>query len=153
MVNSRHRSNMELIAQGAGNITSALFGGIPATGAIARTAANIKNGGRTPIAGMVHSVVLLLILVVLMPYAALIPMPVIAAILFMVAYNMCDIKTFVNLCKTSPKSDIIVLVSTFVLTVVFDLVVAIEVGILLAAILFIETYERRYRSRRLEIRR
>ena len=107
MVNSRHRSNMELIAQGAGNITSALFGGIPATGAIARTAANIKNGGRTPIAGMVHSVVLLLILVVLMPYAALIPMPVIAAILFMVAYNMCDIKTFVNLCKTSPKSDII----------------------------------------------
>ena len=138
MVNSRHRSNMELIAQGAGNITSALFGGIPATGAIARTAANIKNGGRTPIAGMVHSVVLLLILVVLMPYAALIPMPVIAAILFMVAYNMCDIKTFVNLCKTSPKSDIIVLVSTFVLTVVFDLVVAIEVGILLAAILFMK---------------
>lgn len=127
-----------LIAQGAGNITSALFGGIPATGAIARTAANIKNGGRTPIAGMVHSVVLLLILVVLMPYAALIPMPVIAAILFMVAYNMCDIKTFVNLCKTSPKSDIIVLVSTFVLTVVFDLVVAIEVGILLAAILFMK---------------
>ena len=120
MVNSRHRSNMELIAQGAGNITSALF------------------GGRTPIAGMVHSVVLLLILVVLMPYAALIPMPVIAAILFMVAYNMCDIKTFVNLCKTSPKSDIIVLVSTFVLTVVFDLVVAIEVGILLAAILFMK---------------
>ena len=111
MVNSRHRSNMELIAQGAGNITSALFGGIPATGAIARTAANIKNGGRTPIA---------------------------AAILFMVAYNMCDIKTFVNLCKTSPKSDIIVLVSTFVLTVVFDLVVAIEVGILLAAILFMK---------------
>ena len=131
MVNSRHRSNMELIAQGAGNITSALFGGIPA-------AANIKNGGRTPIAGMVHSVVLLLILVVLMPYAALIPMPVIATILFMVAYNMCDIKTFVNLCKTSPKSDIIVLVSTFVLTVVFDLVVAIEVGILLAAILFMK---------------
>ena len=87
---------------------------------------------------MVHSVVLLLILVVLMPYAALIPMPVIAAILFMVAYNMCDIKTFVNLCKTSPKSDIIVLVSTFVLTVVFDLVVAIEVGILLAAILFMK---------------
>ena len=90
MVNSRHRSNMELIAQGAGNITSALFGGIPATGAIARTAANVKNGGRTPIAGMVHSVTLLLILVVLMPYAALIPMPTIAAILFMVAYNMCD---------------------------------------------------------------
>ena len=138
MVASHHNSNTELIAQGIGNVGSALFGGIPATGAIARTAANVKNGGRTPIAGMVHSVVLLLILVVLMPYAALIPMPVIAAILFMVAYNMCDIKTFVNLCKTSPKSDIIVLDSTFVLTVVFDLVVAIEVGILLAAILFMK---------------
>ena len=138
MVNSRHRSNMELIAQGAGNITSALFGGIPATGAIARTAANVKNGGRTPIAGMVHSVTLLLILVVLMPYAALIPMPTIAAILFMVAYNMCDWRKFIGLCKTSPKSDIIVLVTTFVLTVVFDLVVAIEVGILLAAILFMK---------------
>ncbi len=138
MVNSRHRSNMELIAQGAGNITSALFGGIPATGAIARTAANVKNGGRTPIAGMVHSVTLLLILVVLMPYAALIPMPTIAAILFMVAYNMCEWRKFVYLCKTSPKSDIIVLVTTFVLTVVFDLVVAIEVGILLAAILFMK---------------
>lgn len=138
MVNSRHRSNMELIAQGAGNITSALFGGIPATGAIARTAANVKNGGRTPIAGMVHSVTLLLILVVLMPYAALIPMPTIAAILFMVAYNMCEWRKFVYLCKTAPKSDIIVLVITFVLTVVFDLVVAIEVGILLAAILFMK---------------
>ncbi len=138
MVNSRHRSNMELVAQGAGNITSALFGGIPATGAIARTAANVKNGGRTPIAGMVHSVTLLLILVVLMPYAALIPMPTIAAILFMVAYNMCEWRKFVHLCKTAPKSDIIVLVTTFVLTVVFDLVVAIEVGILLAAILFMK---------------
>lgn len=138
MVNSRHRSNMELIAQGAGNIVSALFGGIPATGAIARTAANVKNGGRTPIAGMVHAVVLLLILVVLMPYAALIPMPTIAAILFMVAYNMCGWRKFVYLCKTSPKSDIIVLVVTFVLTVLFDLVVAIEVGILMAAILFMK---------------
>lgn len=138
MVNSRHRSNMELIAQGAGNIVSALFGGIPATGAIARTAANVKNGGRTPVAGMVHAVVLLLILVVLMPYAALIPMPTIAAILFMVAYNMCGWRKFVYLCKTSPKSDIIVLVVTFVLTVLFDLVVAIEVGILMAAILFMK---------------
>lgn len=90
MINSRHRSNMELVAQGVGNIGSAMFGGIPATGAIARTAANVKNGGRTPIAGMVHSVTLLLILVVLMPYAAFIPMPTIAAILFMVAYNMCQ---------------------------------------------------------------
>lgn len=137
MVNSRHRSNMELVAQGAGNIASALFGGIPATGAIARTAANIKNGGRTPIAGMVHSVTLLLILVVLMPYAALIPMPAIAAILFMVAYNMCGWREFVSLCKSSPKSDILVLVVTFVLTVVFDLVVAIEVGVVLAALLFL----------------
>lgn len=138
MVNSKHRSNMELIAQGAGNVASALFGGIPATGAIARTAANVKNGGRTPIAGMVHSVTLLLILVVLMPYAALIPMPTIAAILFMVAYNMCEWRKFVYLCKTSPKSDIIVLVTTFILTVVFDLVMAIEVGMILAALLFMK---------------
>lgn len=138
MIGSRHRSNMELVAQGAGNVASALFGGIPATGAIARTAANIKNGGRTPIAGMVHSVVLLLILVVLMPYAALIPMPAIAAILFMVAYNMSGWREFADLCKTAPKSDIIVLLLTFFLTVVFDLVVAIEVGVVLAAILFMK---------------
>lgn len=138
MIGSRHRSNMELIAQGAGNITSALFGGIPATGAIARTAANVKNGGRTPVSGMVHALTLLLILVVLMPYAALIPMPAIAAILFMVAYNMSEWRKFVYLCKTSPKSDILVLTVTFVLTVLFDLVVAIEVGIVLAAVLFMK---------------
>ncbi len=138
MVNSKHRSNMELIAQGCGNIASALFGGIPATGAIARTAANIKNGGRTPIAGMVHAVALLLILVILMPYAALIPMPTIAAILFQVAYNMCGIKKVIYLCKTSSKSDIIVLMTTLVLTVVFDLVVAIEFGLILAVILFMK---------------
>lgn len=138
MINSKHRSNMELVAQGLGNIGSVLFGGIPATGAIARTAANIKNGGRTPIAGMVHSVTLLLVLVLLMPFAALIPMPTIAAILFMVAYNMSGWRTFAHLCKTAPKSDIIVLVVTFVLTVVFDLVVAIEVGMLAAVILFIK---------------
>lgn len=138
MINSRHRSNMELVAQGAGNITSALFGGIPATGAIARTAANIKNGGRTPIAGMVHAVTLLLILVILMPYAALIPMPTIAAILFIVAYNMSEWRKFVYLVKTAPKSDIIVLVLTFVLTVVFDLVVAIEVNMVLASMLFMK---------------
>lgn len=138
MVNSKHRSNMELVAQGIGNVGSALFGGIPATGAIARTAANVKNGGRTPISGMVHAVVLLLILVVLMPYAGLIPMPTIAAILFMVAYNMSEWKKFVHLCKTAPKSDIIVLVLTFVLTVMFDLVVAIEVGMILAAMLFMK---------------
>ena len=138
MVNSKHRSNMELVAQGAGNIASALFGGIPATGAIARTAANVKNGGRTPIAGMVHSVTLLLILVVLMPYATLIPMPTIAAILFMVAYNMSEWREFVHLLKTAPKSDIMVLVLTFILTVVFDLVVAIEFGMILAALLFMK---------------
>ena len=138
MINSHHRSNMELIAQGAGNIGSALLGGIPATGAIARTAANIKNGGRTPVAGMVHSIILILVLVLLMPYAALIPMPTIAAILFMVAYNMCQWRTFVHLCKTSPKSDIVVLVVTFVLTVVFDLVVAIEVGMIMACVLFMK---------------
>ena len=138
MINSHHRSNMELIAQGAGNIGSALFGGIPATGAIARTAANIKNGGRTPIAGMVHSICLVLVLVILMPNAALIPMPTIAAILFLVAYNMCQWRTFVHLCKTAPKSDTIVLVITFVLTVVFDLVVAIEIGMILACLLFMK---------------
>ena len=138
MINSHHRSNMELIAQGVGNIGSALFGGIPATGAIARTAANIKNGGRSPIAGIVHSLVLVLVLVLLMPYAALIPMPAIAAILFMVAYNMCQWRTFVHLCKTAPKSDIIVLVTTFVLTVVFDLVIAIEVGMISACVLFMK---------------
>lgn len=138
MINSRHRSNMELVAQGIGNIGSALFGGIPATGAIARTAANIKNGGRTPIAGMVHSITLVLVLVVLMPYAALIPMPTIAAILFMVAYNMCGFKTFLHLCKTSPKSDIFVLVMTFLLTVIFDLVMAIEAGMIAACILFMK---------------
>lgn len=138
MINGKHRSDMELVAQGAGNIASALFGGIPATGAIARTAANIKNGGKTPIAGMVHSITLVIVLVVLMPYAGMIPMPTIAAILFIVAYNMCQWRTFVNLAKTAPKSDIIVLVTSFVLTVIFDLVVAIEVGMVLACLLFIK---------------
>lgn len=138
MINGKHRSNMELVAQGAGNIASALFGGIPATGAIARTAANVKNGGRTPVAGMVHALVLVLILVVFMPYAGMIPMPAIAAILFMVAYNMCQWRTFLELVKTAPKSDIAVLVITFFLTIVFDLVVAIEFGILLAGLLFMK---------------
>lgn len=138
MINGKHRSDMELVAQGAGNIASALFGGIPATGAIARTAANIKNGGKTPIAGTVHSITLVIVLVVLMPYAGMIPMPTIAAILFIVAYNMCQWRTFVNLVKTAPKSDVIVLVTSFVLTVIFDLVVAIEVGMVLACLLFIK---------------
>lgn len=138
MIGSHHNSNTELIAQGTGNIASALFGGIPATGAIARTAANVKNGGRSPIAGMVHAVTLLLILVVLMPYAALIPMPVIASILFMVAYNMSEWRHFRDIVKTAPKSDILVLFVTFFLTVAFDLVVAIEVGMVMAAFLFMK---------------
>lgn len=138
MIGSKHRSNMELVAQGAGNITSAVFGGIPATGAIARTAANIKNGGRTPIAGMIHAVVVLIILVLLMPYAKSFPMPAIAAILFVVAYNMCGWRGIVNTCKTAPKSDIIVLFTTLILTVVFDLVVAIVAGMILTAFLFMK---------------
>ncbi len=138
MIGSKHRSNMELIGQGIANIGSALFGGIPATGAIARTAANVKNGGRTPVAGMVHSVVVLGILVVLMPYASMIPMPTIAAILFMVAYNMCGWKNIRTMLKTAPKSDIAVLLTTVLLTVVFDLVVAIGAGLVLASLLFIK---------------
>ncbi len=138
MIGDRHNSNTELIAQGIGNVCSSLFGGIPATGAIARTAANVKNGGRSPVSGIVHAVVLLLFLLVLMPVAKMIPMPVIAAILLMVAYNMSEWRHFVHICKKSPKSDILVLVLTFVLTVVFDLVVAIAVGLVLAVILFMK---------------
>ena len=138
MIGDRHNSNTELIAQGVGNICSGVFGGIPATGAIARTAANVKNGGRSPISGIVHAIVLLLFLLVLMPLAKMIPMPIIAAILFMVAYNMSEWRHFAHICRFSPKSDIFVLVVTFVLTVVFDLVVAIAVGIVLTAILFIK---------------
>ena len=138
MIGARHNSNMELVAQGIGNAASALFGGIPATGAIARTAANIKNGGRSPVAGMVHAVILLLVLVLLMPYAALIPMPCIAAILFQVAYNMSGWRTVVKVVKQSPKSDVAVLAVTFLLTVIFDLVVAIVVGLSLACLLFMK---------------
>lgn len=129
MINSKHNSNAELVAQGVGNIASVMFGGIAATGAIARTAANIKNGGRTPVAAMVHSIVLLLVLLFLMPYAALIPMPVIAAILFIVAYNMSEWRKFVEIIKSKNFLDIIILILTFVLTVIFDLVVAIAVAI------------------------
>lgn len=138
MIGDRHNSNTELIALGIGNIASGIFGGIPATGAIARTAANVKNGGRSPVSGMVHAIVLLLFLVVLMPLAKLIPMPIIAAILFMVAYNMSEWRHFVHIIKTAPKSDIIVMILTFVLTVVFDLVVAIIAGLLLAFVLFMK---------------
>lgn len=138
MIGSRHRSNAELVGQGVGNMMSALFGGIPATGAIARTAANVKNGGRTPIAGMTHALVLLLILLFLMPYASLIPMSCLAAILIMVAYNMSGWRTFVYMLRTAPKSDIVVLVTTLLLTVFFDLVIAIEFGMVLAAFLFLK---------------
>lgn len=131
MVNSKHNPNSELVAQGVGNIASVLFGGIPATGAIARTSANAKNGGTTPVAGMVHAVVLLLVVLFLMPYASLIPMPTIAAILFMVAYNMSEKEKFVKIFKTKQIPDILVLLTTFLLTVIFDLVVAIAVGIAL----------------------
>ncbi len=131
MVDDTHNSNTELIAQGAGNICSALFGGIPATGAIARTAANVKNGGRSPISGIIHAIVLLLILVILMPYAALIPMPTIAAILFVVAYNMSEWREFVHIIKQKRFADISVLILTCVLTVVFDLVVAIAIGMII----------------------
>lgn len=132
MVNSKHNPNAELVAQGVGNIGSVLFGGIPATGAIARTAANAKNGGRTPIAGMVHALVLLLVVLFLMPLAELIPMPTIAAILFVVAYNMSEWRKFKRIVKTAPVTDILVLVITFALTVIFDLVVAIIAGLVLA---------------------
>ena len=135
MIGSHHRSNTELIAQGVGNICSGLFGGIPATGAIARTAANVKNGGRTPVAGMVHAITLAIIMILLMPYAALIPMSTLAAVLMVVAYNMSEWREFIAMRK-APKSDFAVLLITFALTVCFDLVVAIEVGMVLAALLF-----------------
>lgn len=129
MVGDKHNSNTELIALGTSNILVGCFGGIPATGAIARTAANVKNGGKSPLSGMVHAVVLLLVLVLLMPLASYIPMPIIAAILMMVAYNMSEWREFVHICKSKKWNDILVLVLTFVLTVVFDLVKAIAVGI------------------------
>lgn len=138
MIGDTHKSNAELVGQGLGNIFSGLFGGIPATGAIARTAANVRNGGKTPIAGIVHCITLTVILLVLMPTAAMIPMTTLAAVLLVVAANMADWSSFFHLCKTAPKSDIVVLVLTFALTVLFDLVVAIEVGVVLAAVLFMK---------------
>jgi len=138
MIGDTHKSNAELVGQGLGNIFSGLFGGIPATGAIARTAANVRNGGRTPIAGVVHCVTLTIILLILMPTAAMIPMTTLAAVLLVVAANMADWSSFFGLCKTAPKSDIVVLVMTFFLTVLFDLVIAIEVGVVLAAVLFMK---------------
>ena len=138
MISAHHRCNMELVAQGVGNIGSVLFGGIPATGAIARTAANVKSGGRTPIAGMVHALVLLLVLVFLMPYAALIPMPTIAAILLQVAYNMSGWRNFAHLCRTASKGAVGALLLTFVLTIVFDLVTAIAAGMTITVVLFMK---------------
>lgn len=137
MIGGKHRSNMELVAQGVANIASGLFGGIPATGAIARTVANIRNGGRTPIAGMVHALTLLLIMLILMPLAKMIPLSSLAAILIIVAYNMSEWREFKELFK-SPKSDIVVLLVTFSITVLIDLVKAIEIGIVLASLLFMK---------------
>ncbi|MCR4336720.1 MAG: sulfate permease [Candidatus Omnitrophica bacterium] len=135
MTGNRHRSNMELIAQGVANIASPIMGGIPATGAIARTATNIKNGGRTPFAGIIHAITLLLILIFFGPWASLIPMATLAGILISVAYNMSEWHLFVKIFR-SPKSDIIVLLTTFLLTVFIDLTVAIKFGVVLAALLF-----------------
>ena len=135
MIDDKHNSNTELMALGLGNICSGLFGGIPATGAIARTAANVRNGGRSPVSGITHAIILLLVLIVLMPYAALIPMPIIAVILFMVAYNMSEWRGFVKIFKTKNVTDIIILLLTFSLTVIKDLVVAIAVGMILHLII------------------
>ncbi len=131
MINDKHNPNTELMALGAGNFFVGCFGGIPATGAIARTAANVKNGGKSPLSGMVHAVILLLVLVLLMPLASFIPMPIIAAILFIVAYNMSEWREFVKVIKTKKWNDILVLIITFALTVIFDLVKAIAVGLVL----------------------
>ena len=132
-----HNSNQELIGQGVANICTPLFGGIPCTGAIARTMTNINNGGRTPVAGIVHAIVLLVIFLVLMPLAAYIPMSCLAGVLVIVSYNMSGWRTFMQLMK-NPKSDVIVLLITFFLTVVFDLTIAIEVGLLIACLLFMK---------------
>ncbi|MGK9368449.1 SulP family inorganic anion transporter [Melioribacter sp. Ez-97] len=137
MIGGKHRSNMELIAQGLANIASPIFGGIPATGAIARTATNIKNGGRTPVAGIIHAVTLLLIMLFFGKYARLIPMATLAAILIIVSYNMSEWHSFKSLLK-SPKSDVVVLLTTFFLTVIFDLTIAIEIGMVLAVLLFMK---------------
>lgn len=137
MIGGRHRSNTELIAQGIANIGSGLFGGIPATGAIARTATNVKNGGRTPVAGLVHALVLLLIMLFAGKWAGLIPLSVLAGILMVVAYNMSEWRSFVSILKGS-RYDVLVLVTSFVLTVVVDLTIAIQVGMVLAALLFMK---------------
>jgi SulP family sulfate permease len=136
MIGGRHRSNMELVAQGAANLVTPLFGGIPVTGAIARTATNVRNGGRTPVAGMVHAVTLLLITVFFGRWAGLIPLPTLAAILVVVAYHMSEWRTFAAELRGAPRSDVAVLLTTFGLTVLVNLTVAIEAGMVLAAFLF-----------------
>jgi SulP family sulfate permease len=137
MIGGKHRSNMELIAQGTANIVSSIFGGIPATGAIARTATNIKNGGRTPIAGIIHALVLLAIMLLFAPYAKLIPLSCLAGILMVVAYHMSEWRQFKSILKGN-RMDIIILLTTFFLTVIFDLVIAIEIGIVLSSFLFMK---------------
>ncbi|MBE7021450.1 MAG: STAS domain-containing protein [Ruminococcaceae bacterium] len=136
MTGKKHDSNAELIGQGIANVAVSFFGGIPATGAIARTAANIKNGGKTPMAGIIHAVTLFLIMLIFMPYAKLIPMSTLAGILVVVSYNMAEIKSMKTLLKSS-KSDALVMMVTFILTVIFDLVVAIEIGMILALVLIV----------------
>ena len=137
VISDKHNSNTELIGQGIANVVVPFFGGIPATGAIARTMTNINNGGRTPVAGIVHALILLLVLLFMGPLVGLIPMPCLAAVLIIVAYNMSGWRTFVSLYK-GPKSDFAVLMTTFVLTVIFDLTIAIEIGLLLAVVLFLK---------------
>jgi SulP family sulfate permease len=136
MIGSRHKSNVELVGQGLANIASALFGGIPATGAIARTATNVKNGGRTPVAGMVHALTVLTVLLLLGKWVSLVPLATLAAILTVVAYHMSEWRSFTMLLR-APRSDVLVLMATFLLTVLVDLTVAVQVGIVLAAFLFI----------------
>lgn len=137
MFGGKHRSNMELVAQGAANIVSSVFGGIPATGAIARTATNVKNGGRTPIAGIVHALVLLAIMLLFAPFAKLIPMSCLAGILIVIAYYMSEWRQFISILRGN-RMDIIILLTTFILTVIFDLVIAIEIGIVLSSFMFMK---------------
>jgi len=150
MTGGKHRSNTELIAQGIGNLCSAIFGGIPATGAIARTATNIKNGGRTPIAGIIHAIILLVIMLFAGQWAGLIPMATLAGILVVVAYNMSEMKSFISILK-GPRNDSAILLITFLLTVFVDLTVAIEIGMVLAAFLFMRSVMKESSVRQLDI--
>ena len=137
MTGDRHNANVELVAQGIGNMASAIFGGIPATGAIARTATNIKSGAYSPIAGMIHALTLLLFMLFLAPLASVIPLASLSAVLMVVAWDMSELHRFVRIIKKSPRSDMLVLLTTFSLTVIIDLTVAVEVGVVLAAFLFL----------------